>query len=160
MGIDYHCTLAVGYQITTEELRSLFGKKKEVVETGGWKYDPYSGKKIDPSHHTYEDDYYEFDGFEHGTAEELVETIATRVGAVHSTQDIDYYSGEETGSWIIGLPLDTVGSMDHGRISVGGSYEVEKLIANLDRLVEIGTELAKLGLTPGKPVIAPCLTIS
>ena len=170
MSIDYTIKLAVGYVIPEEELTRVFGRKTEGRTHLEDRFDPKTGKKIDPievvDEFEYTTLYYRGVEFEDSTYE-LAEKIAKDIEVETGCCAIPYgnnMSGET--SVVFGPDLRSMSSMyddnelESGHVTCSGGVPFSLLIECGSALGVIRKALRDIGLNPGEPVVVPAWWVS
>ena len=160
MGIDYSVSLALGFRVTQEEIRKVFGVKQELRFHMEPRFDPKTGARLKDEKVIDQDEgvVLMWDG-EDIMEFELVEELARKIGCSYWIDGTTGWSDDR--DYILGPDLPEEGDgVDEGRITVGAGCSLSKLLDASFRLNEIKAGLERFGFTDLVAEVVPALWIS
>lgn len=165
MGIDYTTSIAVGFDVSDDDLYETFGVHYPEQSHMEDRWDPKTGKKLAPVKviDRAEGRVLEFEGTEHQDALSLATAICEKIGCAMNYSK-NFYGGDETERYVFGpiLKHHEFGDYRGGeRFSlVAARIRLRDVIEAEGELARIKRELEALGLEPGEPWIAGTYDIS
>lgn len=149
MSIDYSASLAIGYEVSQEQL-DRFKVRTDPVWHMEARFNPKTGEKL-PDERV-EDEaaghVYRFDGAEYDYVEDMVNDLCHKLNACYHSS-MEYYGNCDEQCFIIGPRLKSVEDYDGediGQLSIYGKVRFQDVLALGEELNRIGQELFKLGI--------------
>lgn len=159
MSIDYSVHLGVGYILDREDIVALF--RVEIPEKFHMekRFDPKSGKKIEPEKVIDEEsgEEFEYKGKKYENEYELFEALGQDLGC--NIANCGGYSDDEVIRVTLDIETDDSG-VDDGRFTVGGAAAFNDVTAKRAELMALKKKFKKLGIDLGEPKVFPAWDIS
>lgn len=157
MGIDIDQSISIGFVLEEDEIKQVFGVATPEVSHMEDRFDPKTGAKLEPkkvidthSYTTFTLENKKFDG-----EYELMEALAK-----HLDVTVDRFGDSFGGrsGYVVGLGHGT-GSCDAKRCPELGEIDLQEVIDDLPKLMELGDKLTNLGFSSRKVKIFNCYTV-
>lgn len=160
MGIDYSSSVAIGFRVDADDLQ-VFSKELPEKSHMEERFDPKSGKSIGKVKVVDEEERtsWVLNGEEFDHRSELVDAICGKVNA-QSWMDGSFYDDDENMNYVIGPNFPRKNVRDEGKLTIDGELTLGQVVELQPEIDRIRTELAKLGLKVGAPVITSTLLVS
>lgn len=159
MGIEYHVNLAVGVEVSVDELKRVFTQTLPEESHVEDRFDPKTGEKLEPAKvvDVKERVAWMWKG-EEVYDQYLVDELSAEIGAVPYMKVNMWSEGLE--SVVFGPRLAELdeGEQD-GRITVGGGVKYDDVVKAIDKILAIESRLfVDYGVKFGPRVVSPILS--
>jgi hypothetical protein len=162
MSVDYYASLAVGFEVTGEELNEIFGAGLPEISHMEPRFDPKTGRKTKPEKviTQHESRILRLDGEDYEDEHALVEAIASSLSCSYHEVG-SHYDDQENMSFIFCPDIKAeFDGFDDSRLTCSGGISYKTMLNLKPELERISKGLKKMGIDPGEAMVTVAGVVS